>query len=833
MELQNTTSRLFSLLVLMFFLGGCETHLNSEPLEIIGTPPNEMYYDSVFSYQFGAKGGDGLYKYKYVQNPEGSSGNTVVLEPDPINETKPGFWLMGIPTIATDDEFLSISERELVYALDVTDGASIVRREYNFTLKKNALVLNSPQAAIKERQVINAPARQIARAWQNGATNVCRQGYARDYDTAVVNGQQVYPLVVGVRLKAPSSRRVEISYRFVSGYDEDLGELAVVNKERARPNVDYLDEVRTMIFEPGETQCIFYLNVLDDNQVEGVERLEVQFFDRKGAMVDITGATGQILITENEPIPKHEPVKTTANEGETVTTEFSIPAPYGSPIDILVSVDTHATTANDDDFELRPQSGRVTIPAGETKASYSVVLKNNDDEGETEDDVVSIKTSLDELNRVDPLQVAINKWRFGSEVVARESDGSQVIDFAYGDGKFFVLTKITSMIGEDGFALVVVNLDGVVNQNVPGVSQLGLNITPVAVVFDSESGKAIVAANVDGRVSGESYYGGRDFAVFAFDMNLQGAYQLVDSVQYGSSEDDILQGMHVREIDELFLFGSTTGSAFENVPGTDMNAGGADGFVYKLRKDDLSKMWSKFVGTANDDAVAALDISREDLLVMVSTQNTDTDAFLKILSLSTGETKAFNSDSVVNVPKTQLDIASPRNDLGKGVALMGSGVNFSAIVNSDADLPTFSMTPSGSQDGFLMFFDTESGNSAGVAKMATPLDDRVVALEILDQEGAMAVGGVTDGEFEGQVRKGSDNQDAFVASAAAEKIGVTAISRITQFGTLSDDDVINVRRVNDHKFMVLWSETSSSGDGSKVYRLSPFSVDGKKLTPDP
>ena len=204
-----------------------------------------------------------------------------------------------------------------------------------------------------------------------------------------------------------------------------------------------------------------------------------------------------------------------------------------------------------------------------------------------------------------------------------------------------------------------------------------------------------------------------------------------------------------------------------------------------------------------------------------------------VTGMSEGQLKEFAVEGDAGQPRMQVDISSPRDDTGVGVTFKSAGTSFIAVVNSDADLPDFNLTPSGSSDSFVIAYDSESGVSSGTTRLATALDDQASALAVLNEDGDIAVGGVTMGEFPDQTRKGLDNNDAFVANISKTESGQTALSNVSQFGTLSNDEVIKIERINDHKFMVLWSESTTSGNGSKVYRLSPFSIDGTKLTPDP
>lgn len=853
MELQKTTSRILAVFALMLCLGGCETHLNSEPLEIIGTPPKEMYYDSEFKYQFGVKGGNGLYSYRYIANPDndsvgsgetpGAGGelegveskfNPVELTIERLEQNKPGFWLRGTPSLGLGNEGSDLGDQEFKYELEVTDGTATVRREYQFTLKKNELALSSQNSIAREQQANNLRARSLVTAREKGVKTECKQGAERSFEPSVVNGQVVYPLVIGVTLKAIPSRRVEIGYHFVSGYSEGGGELADVNFGVARPGVDYLEETRTLVFEPGEKNCLIYLNVLDDHLIERNELLAVHFSSESGTSVSTSGIIGDITIRDNEPSVTYESIKTTANEGDTVIREFSLSAPYDQPVDILVRVDTDKTTANSDDFSLQPVTGRVTIPAGVTKGSYAVTLLHNDDAGEVEDDVVAIKTSIDKIKDHDPIEIAINKWRIANEVVAKQNEGVEVVDFVYGAGKFFVLSKISTFSGED--ALNITSFDaisGAVTGSAVRVAQEGLNISPVAMAY-AEGGGIFVVANVDGRFSGFSHYGADDFIVLAFGEDEQGEYRLSSSTQLGSAGDDVVTGLRAVE-DGVFAFGSTTGVTSEDGLGDEWSGGSTDGFVYKLGGSELTKTWARLVGTPDDDVVVDVDSGREELIVLANTQSTDSDVFMKALSLSDGATKMFvtEEDSGGDLSRTHLNLSSPFNDMGAKVSFTNAGVNFTAIVSSEADLPSPDPTPTRSMDGAVVFFNAESGNSSSHIKLSTALGDRVVALERLNEEDAMAVGGMTVGEFDGQIRKGTGNNDAFVAYIDGAQSGQSKLSKITQFGTLSDDEVIKIQRINDYKFMVLWSESTTSGDGSKVYRLSPFSIDGTKLTPDP
>ena len=67
--------------------------------------------------------------------------------------------------------------------------------------------------------------------------------------------------------------------------------------------------------------------------------------------------------------------------------------------------------------------------------------------------------------------------------------------------------------------------------------------------------------------------------------------------------------------------------------------------------------------------------------------------------------------------------------------------------------------------------------------------------------------------------------------ASIDVKGTPVLSTVTQFGTPGDDFAIDVEAVNDEKFLVLWKENHTSGDGSFRYRITPFAPDGTNLAP--
>ena len=140
------------------------------------------------------------------------------------------------------------------------------------------------------------------------------------------------------------------------------------------------------------------------------------------------------------------------------------------------------------------------------------------------------------------------------------------------------------------------------------------------------------------------------------------------------------------------------------------------------------------------------------------------------------------------------------------------------------------LTNSGTLDVALSTFDTASSGSSS-AFVSTPDRDYAAGLASLNDRKIVGVAGATEGTLLGQSSSGG-GQDAFFSVFDIEE-GAAAIRENTQFGTQGHDTAIDIEAVGDSKFLVLWSEDHTSGDGSLTYRISAFAPDGRKLSPDP
>lgn len=140
----------------------------------------------------------------------------------------------------------------------------------------------------------------------------------------------------------------------------------------------------------------------------------------------------------------------------------------------------------------------------------------------------------------------------------------------------------------------------------------------------------------------------------------------------------------------------------------------------------------------------------------------------------------------------------------------------------------------GDRDRDISLYYLRIDNAASISEVASFSSlsgfDVAVSSDFLEDKEMAGVVGETLGEFdEGEAVGSVGERDVFFASVNVE--GTPRMGKITQFGSPGNDYVIDVEAVNDEKFLVLWKEDYSSGDGSFRYRITPFAPDGTNLLP--
>jgi len=644
----------------------------------------------------------------------------------------------------------------------------------------------------------------------------------------------VHPILFEVQLRRAMSSRVEFFYMPVFDYNTGSGERDSRNLGSARPDADVVDQELSIVFEPGEHRCVIRVDITDDFIVEDQESFKVEFSRRVGALVNYSSTDIVIDIGDDEPVPVIEPVDMYLSEGESVAIPVTIPVALDHDLRINVSIGQDSTTAAAEEYEFLPSAGVVTIQAGQTEAAYSVsILGTEELDGDSLDNRIYIETDLDGILDIEPSKVTVNRWPFDeSELglsVLEGAVGTQAIDLEVGStGLVYVLNSglsatqeselLVSAFSPGGGAYPLIGSGGV------RISMAGVNITPkaIAVKDDVELTTLAIVFEVDAKFA-DVYRGGKDFVVAYYQKIGTDDFVALESYQYGSELDDVVVGAEFGAAGELLIYGRTSGQEFDGIPRFEGNYGGIDGFVYKFASQIASPSWVRFIGSIADDKVVGLDSSRSELVVL--TEVDDSDAFIRAIDTtsSLGEDVEGLDDVTINTDFV---------DNYTGVKLDDSAQNYYVYGSSRAQLPNNELGASLSDDLYFLIYDVEGVHVTSI-KLGTPGEDVSSAFNLLPNRGRVAIGGMTDGVFGGQQKIGATGADVFVSILDIEDSRRAEILSTTQFGTPGNDELIDIEAVAEDKFMVLWSEDYTSGDGTVTYRISPFGPDGRKLVDNP
>jgi len=865
MDYKQYISLMIKGLLLLILLSACSDEINTgskiEPdsLDIIGADKIIIYYDTSATVIFGASGGDGVHRYRYIQNPEDSDDldpdfrfNPVELTVTKIDGPKPSFILSGLHRPEDGVSLEDLPQGSFSFQIEVTDGKSVKVETFQLELKVNRLNLQSGSLVVSEGFVNNSKADTLRNADRIGNTTICDDVKTNSYEKkTLASGVTVYPLVINVYLDQPVIERVEFFYRFTSSYNDDLPERHKSNNGAARANVDFLDESRSVVFEVGKSNCVIYLNVLDDAVYEDTEVVRLEFYDSEGALTQLSSNNIEISIQDNEPLPIYESKSVVSNEGEVIISTISLQKAYTLPIAINFSADMSKTTASADDYLLRPESGVITIEPGQLEASFTVSLLNNDDDASiADDDVISIVTDIDNLLNIDPLTITINEWPRVSEneIVASESESLNQKALALNvnsQGLTSILLESMSGFNEKQTVVIAKNHDGSDyklsrTSDTLMLGKQGVSVEPVAIGSYVSISDAVVdsyltvVSNVDGLYS-NTHRGLGDFIVAVYKLDYDenssdfGFYTQESVRQYGSDGNDVANGASFDSQGNVYVFGQTNGLEFDGVPGTEENHGGVngerlDGFVYGINvtTNTLLPNWDspRFIGTDENDGVVALDVGRSDFILLAEKENIDIDAFLKKLSLDDGK----DIKNIDDMSISTLDL-----DIGTSVTFDHNGSSFFALVDSRYSLSDGDPTQSFTRDINIVSFNAE-GSEGLIKSIGTNQDDFSVVIENITNSDVTVVGGYTEGEFEENQQKGVTGIDAFISTfIRGEEDTVTTL----QFGTEGNDKVIDVESVSENKFLVLWSEDHTNENGLLTYRVSAFSSEGKMLSKEP
>lgn len=832
-------------ILLTFCITGCDTDVSPEPLEIIGTPPDLIYYDSATEYTFGASGGDGSYRIRYIKDPKDDDGvsintttNPVEMSIETVEGAKASFILRAIPELPNDSSSDDIENKTFTYQLELTDGRNTVTKNFEFSLKINTLTITGESQPI-EGQATNFVLTNLVRQRENDQlfdrkTAICKEVNDSTYSKRVnENGETVYPFVFQVRTDSKVAKRTELFYRVKSSYEDSSPERSERNIGYARKDVDYIDVERSFILEPYQSVCVAYVEILDDSIIEGAEDLDIEFTRSTGANVELSTARYSLTIRDNEIEPKYETTNIVRNSGDKVVVPITLPRPVDYPVSLNVSIDPENTTANNDSYILEPQSGVISLEPGQTEASYTLTLldNSNDETSQGKDRLISIITDLDQILDVEPYTVEINEWASTSniekELVDSNSSSEEVIDFTvHDDGVVSVLARDI----KDGNIITKLrafNKDssylGFTSDSDLEISFANLDIEPISIQASSQGNQHNIALvlNVNG-LFGDVIRGGKDFVVMNYTRNTGERFILNGVNQFGTEGEDVVTGSFLNN-GNLYVYGNTNGQDFEGNPSNQTNSGGNDGFIYALTSPGNSFKWAKLIGTSDQDTVISIDAGNRDIVAMLETNNTDTDVSAIRLDVNTGETRES---------EVQAAIITNRDESAADIEFDRSASSFYMLLDTDADLSLENtLTATLTRDVQLLVYDADNEQANSIS-LETDQRDIAKTIESMSDNENLLVGGDTFGEFQDNLKKGNNNSDSFVSIIDLENSESIQLTKTIQFGTVEDDSLIEIKSISDTKFFVLWKEFFTK-PGEASYRISAFSIDGKKLSRDP
>jgi len=837
----------FSISVLLLSLSACdaddvvlpyEIELPDKPLEILGQPHTSLYYGTNFRFTFGATGGDGTYSYKYIKNPnisEENGANIVDLEITVNHDaSQDSFDLHGIPALPIGTDLANAPTGTFYYGIEITDGVNTEVQEYEFTLNPNGINLSTSIDTLHEARSNLTDYNSLLSSRSNGQQIVCEtienSSYASETNR---DGYDVLPNTFQIFFDAPVTSETTVYYHFLSDYDEDYSEDDLRNAGKARPGVDFLDEERSVTFLPGERYCDAHLDLLDDTKIEDREHLSVEVYDSKGGGIklDGSGAIGRLEIRDNELEPSILSETVTKNKGETVIIPIKLPSASNYPLAISFSIDSEETTLAESEYELFPESGIVILSAGEVESSLVVTLKQTDtNSSPQEDKLLVIKSNIDNLIDRESTKISVNQWPLRGDISNEivESEGT-ALGMTIEEGVITILVEdsIESPPGSSSF-IKSFNIDGNPFDFENGTNEYhfqnaGVELTPVALASGNNS--LVVVFQTDG-IYGEVHRGKVDFVVSVLSRNnLDATYQHVVTKQYGTEGDDFVSGVQLIG-DKIYVYGKTDGLEFDGRGGPETNNGKTDGFLYQLDVESATSTWDypRFIGTPEADEIVDLDAGLVELAILVKKEINDVDGFVHKISEDSGADIEDIEDALIN---------SIRDDIPVMISYQEDETDVFSLFKSKSLLPTNDLTSTASSDIHVLRIDDENLVSQAVI-LSTSAEDLPLGLLPLSEadkdstDNRVLIYGNTFGEFEDNTKNSINSSDGFVAV-----LNGNVISQISQFGTIGDNKIISVEEVSAYKTMVLWSENFTSDDNTLRYRVSAFSSNGKKLSFDP
>jgi hypothetical protein len=828
-----------------------------DQLRLIGFPPRQMYIGAQFSFEFGIAGGSGNYRVRYIQNVEGiqdpvlrekfraelnnTDRNPVELDIQNLDVAKAAFRLNGVPELteqALDDgEF---SGGEFSYFIELTDGREVVVTKYDFSLDLNSVSVNLITSGSIGEAVESVSPTVIA------SSAVCSD--AKKYDAGQItlpSGEKAFLLQVNFNLDTIPTQSSKIFYRTVSRYLEGLDEQSGQNIGSARPGQDYVTTEGSFEFNQSVGFCSVYVPLLDDQKFEAEETFEIEVYKVEGASLRIQDARVDAIIRDSEPEVIFEEKSEILSPGETVNVPVNISLAAFSALEIGVfsvsavegGLEDDVTSAPPSYYSYEPLSQSIVFNPNESVSGFAINFNDSylpsNDWGKDLQLITSL--SVSDIFDFEDTKVLFNEWPLSNlvenEIVAMQASLEVASSLAVSENGLLSV-GLTQQASNKEAKIRTFYRNGkpfnVGSSFEFSFSKPGVDIELIDLEYLALSGnvedKLLVLLKVNG-LYGSSFFGDDDIVLAVLNVNENSGFQLLDLLQLGTEKADKPVGVIKGQRGEVYILAESTGQTIDGSLPEFGNRGGIDALVYKLNEGDYTKEWARFVGTNEDDEAVDIDFISGDIHVLTQSVSIQNRNQARIDFLDSDDQGAEIED------RRSLNLSF--NDQHKVTTTFSGANGDSLLITSygDQDPLNGEVSPSNSLDAYISQFELGDAGNIEVAefsKVDSNGNDRIIKSEVLDDDEHIMLAGVTLGRLEGNNPFGG--QDAFVWGIDLTESPSDAPFQV-QFGTPGTDTIIDVAPVLDDKFMVLWSEDHTAGDGSLRYRVSAFAPDGRQLSP--
>lgn len=307
--------------------------------------------------------------------------------------------------------------------------------------------------------------------------------------------------------------------------------------------------------------------------------------------------------------------------------------------------------------------------------------------------------------------------------------------------------------------------------------------------------------------------------VFVTRMDPNGS--MVYSTYLGGSTGDKPYDLATDGSGAVTVTGNTTSSNFPTTTGAYDRTlgGGSDAFVTRLSADGSSLLYSTLLGGSDGDVANGIDLDQQGNAIVAGVTSSGNFPVTPgaLQSSASGSSDAFvaklNSSGTGLLYSTFLGGSS--GDVGKDVAVGGSGQITVVGVTSSSDFPTspsaFDGTPSGTSDAFVTRLNASLSDIVYSTLLGGSKGDVAEAL-VLEGSGAAIVAGVTSStdfpktpDAYGSNLQGSS--DTFVTKVALD--GASLVYSVLIGGTKGD---VGKGVALDQSGAVLVGGQTSSGD---------------------